>query len=171
MDNHFVPSVPMLHTSYLGPHVESFGVDGGSFAHQLTCDALGKDHSVTIHPNMIFDQPISQVHATMKTQNGETIWDAIFNTAGGKEIPSTAPPVGGMKPVWPRICNEPGKVDIYNVSLKINDGINTSAQFIADHRPRHPSAVGQVSSDKDETGVVRLPFSPIDLLPPASSLF
>ena len=185
MEQLYVPSIPMLHSSVLGPHVVSFGVDDGSFAHQLTCDATGTDQSVTVHPKMVFDKPVSRVHATMVNQDGRMIWDAIFNTGGKNTIPAIASPIGGALPVWPRICTAPGHIEQFKVSLQFDDGTLTGAEFMADNQLRPPLAQPRpftqplaystyLEASKKYTplvmlpsltGVASVPISPLDFLP------
>jgi hypothetical protein len=180
MEHIFVPSIPMLHTSYLGPHLVKFGVDDGSFGHQLTCDARGVDASIPIHPKILLDIPVDRVHATMTTETGRMIWDAVFNAAG-TVIKATDPPIEGALPIWPRLCTPPGKTEMFDVKLDLLNGASTfttHAQFVADHPGRPPlvqrsalpvrrSFYGPPLPSAD---VVQIPFSVTELKPPASGL-
>ena len=175
----------MLHSSFLGPHVVSFGVDDGSFAHQLTCDATGTDQSLPVHPKIVFDKPIDRVHASMFDKRGRLLWDAVFNTGGNTSVPALAKPIGGMLPVWPRICTRPGNTEMFNVSLQLDDGTVTGARFISDHAARPPVAQPRpftypvtystnleannklmpVSMMPTLTGIATVPLSKYDFLP------
>jgi len=121
-----VPSIPQLHESLLGVHIQSTDIDYGSFHSNLVCGMGDQPGELAnVHPSITFDEPIStvDVHAT-NSSTGEVVWDAKFALAGTKELTRDLPATGGTAPSWHKICTIPGKAENFRIDLVVN-GVNS----------------------------------------------
>ena len=155
-----VPTIPQLHESTLGMHVQGTDIDDGSFNAGLVCGATDKPWEVTrIHPSITFDEPIVSVKVHAKnTSTGKVVWDATYNLGSKKELPGDVVSESGTQPSWIKICTPNGTSEGYKISL---DAVGTqSGPF--------KSSI-HFSSDNAHTVKVPRMFDPT--LPPRSSRY
>jgi hypothetical protein len=133
-----IPTVPQLHASLLGPHISSTDIDRGSFNANLVCGPHETPGTLAgTHPSIKFDQPIQDLRVIAKSvKSGRVMWDASYVLGGSKELLSSAQAAGGAKPVWTKVCTEPGNVENYKIDIVANGQkgqFNSSVSFTSNN--------------------------------------
>lgn len=114
-----MPSIPQLHESTLGLHVQGTDIDDGSFNADLVCGAGDKPWDIAkVHPSITFDEPLvsAKVHAE-NTSTGKVVWDATYNLGSKKELARELVSDNGTNPSWTKICTPAGKFEGYKIDI------------------------------------------------------